>query len=163
MDEMQPPRDLPPDDGPLAGRDGRGRFAAGNKVSKGRIPGARCKATQAAERLFTANIEAVARKVIAAGKRGEPWAAKLIVHSVCPPPRGRPTPFPMPAIRGAGDIPQVLIAVMTRVAEGAMTADEAASVASVLDALRQSFEVDALTADVERLKAQAAEAAPAVH
>jgi hypothetical protein len=64
--------------------------------------------------------------------------------------------FEMPRIQSAADIPHALLAVAQHVASGHLTPTEGAEIATVLDALRQSYEVDKLAADVEALEAQMA-------
>jgi hypothetical protein len=66
----------------------------------------------------------------------------------------------MPTIRDASDIPTALLAVLGAVADGALAPDEAGHLATLFDCLRASFEVDALTAEVEALKARVAELSP---
>jgi hypothetical protein len=155
MTEQQSPG-APSEDGTIAGRDGKGRFTLGNKASKGRQPGARCKATQMTEQLFADNVEIITKKVLAAGKRGEPWACKLVVSAILPPARSRTVAFPLPAILSAGDIPIALSTVMSLVSEGTLTTQEGAELGTLIDAMRASYEIDKLTAEVETLKAQIA-------
>jgi hypothetical protein len=65
----------PPDDGRLTGgRTATGKFAPGNKVSRGKLPGERNRATLMAERLLSKDAAAAMRKIGAAAKAGEPWA-----------------------------------------------------------------------------------------
>jgi hypothetical protein len=78
----------------------------------------------------------------------------LIVLNVCPPPRGRTVAFQVPQIESAADIPVAILKVIEAMFVGELTPDEAASVTSIFDALRQSFEVATLAADVERPKVQ---------
>ena len=53
------------------GRQTGGRFAAGNKASRGRPKGARDRASAIAEKLFAADITGIAKKVVEAAKNGE--------------------------------------------------------------------------------------------
>ena len=75
----------PPDDGRLTGgRTANGKFAPGNKVSRGKLPGERNRATLMAERLLNKDAAAAMRKIGAPAKAGEPWALRR--HS-CPQSR----------------------------------------------------------------------------
>jgi hypothetical protein len=145
----------PPGDGPInVGRNKDGTFAPGHKFSPGKPKGARCKATLAAERLLSGDkdTKAICAKIISEAKAGAPWACTAWLRLVCPAPRGRPVEFDMPPIHSASDIPAALLALMAQVAAGQITPTEGMEVASVLDALRQSFEVDSLTREVAALR-----------
>ena len=75
----------PPDDGRLTGgRTATGKFAPGNKVSRGKLPGERNRATLMAERLLSKDAAAAMRKIGAAAKAGEPWALKFIGERFVP-------------------------------------------------------------------------------
>ena len=75
----------PPDDGRLTGgRTANGKFAPGNKVSRGKLPGERNRATLMAERLLSKDAAAAMRKIGAAAKAGEPWALKFIGERFVP-------------------------------------------------------------------------------
>ena len=75
----------PPDDGRLTGgRTATGKFALGNKVSRGKLPGERNRATLMAERLLSKDAAAAMRKIGAAAKAGEPWALKFIGERFVP-------------------------------------------------------------------------------
>ena len=75
----------PPDDGRLTGgRTATGKFAPGNKVSRGKLPGERNRATLMAERLLSKDAAAAMRKIGAAAKAGEPWALKFVGERFVP-------------------------------------------------------------------------------
>ncbi len=75
----------PPDDGRLTGgRTATGKFAPGNKVSRGKLPGERNRATLMAEQLLSKDAAAAMRKIGAAAKAGEPWALKFIGERFVP-------------------------------------------------------------------------------
>jgi hypothetical protein len=78
---------------PGGGRQTGGRFAAGNKASRGRPKGARDRASAIAEKLFAADITGIAKKVVEAAKNGESWACKLIIERLIGPAREAPTPL----------------------------------------------------------------------
>ena len=78
------------DQPPNNGRKTDGRFAPGNKASPGKAKGTRHKATAIAEKLFAADIAAVAKKVVEAAKNGESWACRLIIERLIGPAREAP-------------------------------------------------------------------------
>jgi hypothetical protein len=62
------------------GRDRRGRFAVGNRASKGNVIAR--KAAQCRAKLFSTvkgkDFQGVVRKVVSEAQRGRPWACKLL-------------------------------------------------------------------------------------
>jgi hypothetical protein len=66
------------------GRTATVKFAPGNKVSRGKLPGERNRATLMAERLLSKDAAAAMRKIGAAAKAGEPWALKFIGERFVP-------------------------------------------------------------------------------
>jgi hypothetical protein len=150
----------PPNDGEAGARDAKtGRFTKGNKIGRGMSRGSKHRATLAVERLLTgeADTRAITKAILREAKAGQPWACVAWLKLVAPAPRGRLVSFDMPRIQSAADIPGALLAVASQVASGHLTPTEGAEIATVLDALRQSFEVDKIAADVEALKAQMAQ------
>jgi hypothetical protein len=157
---MQPPGDHPD----YAGRDQAGRFRKGVSGNPAGMPkGVRHRASQAAEKIFADDLKGIAEVVTREAKAGAPWACRLVVASFLPPPRTRAVQFALPPIRSASDIPLALTQVLGLIADGTLTPQEGSEVASLVDCLRASFEVDQLTARVEALQAQVALMAPAVH
>jgi len=68
----------PPDNGRLMdGRTANGRFTAGHRFSRGKLPGERNRATLMAERLLSKDAAAAMRKIGAAAKAGEPLGAQV--------------------------------------------------------------------------------------
>ncbi len=70
------------------GRDQRGRFARGNKASKGNVIAR--KAAQCRAKLFSAvsgkDFQTVVKKVVSEAERGKPWATKLLFVYLLGPP-----------------------------------------------------------------------------
>jgi hypothetical protein len=116
------------------GRTTGGRFAPGHKFSHGMKPGTRHRATMLAEKLFSADAAAIVKKVVAAAKAGEPWAAKLVIERIIPPARDRATPLMLPKMMSAADLPSALARVVDAMAEGALTPGEAAAIVATLEA-----------------------------
>jgi hypothetical protein len=147
--------DTPPDDGRLTGgRTATGKFAPGNKASRGKLPGERNRATLMAERLMSADAEAIVKKVVAAAKAGEPWAAKLVIERIIPPARDRATPFDLPPIAGPGDLPRAVQAVLDAASKGDLSIEDGERIVSLIGGLRQAFEASDLAAKLDAMQAK---------
>jgi hypothetical protein len=116
----------------------------------GRRPGSRSRWTVLAERLMEAETEPVVRAVLAAARGGDMAACRLVLERVAPLRKGRAVPFPLPPITTPEDLPVAMAAVVAAVADGTLSPEEAAAVASVLEAQRRVVE----TVDLERRIAQ---------
>lgn len=122
----------------------RGRpFEPGNP---GKPKGARHKLTLMAERLMEDDAEQVVASVLAAAKSGDMTAARLVLERIVPVRKGRPVVFDLPAIETASDVVKALGVLVSEVASGTVTPDEAATVAGLLEAKRKALE----TEDIER-------------
>src|ERR1700751_5428740 len=96
-------------------RDAEGRFSKGESGNPaGRPPGARNKATEAAERLLEGEAEALTRKVVELALEGDSTALRLCFDRIIPPRRGRPVRLDdVPAGRGAADLGEAMAAITT--------------------------------------------------
>lgn len=122
----------------------RGRpFAPGNP---GKPRGTRNLATVAAETLLDGEAEGLTRKAIELALGGDTVALRLCLERLVPPRKDTPITFAMPAIHGAADIVDASAAVLSTVAAGEMTPDEAGRVMTLLTAHRAIVE----TGDLER-------------
>jgi hypothetical protein len=129
-------------------RDAEGRFSKGESGNPaGRPPGARNKATEAAERLLEGEAEALTRKVVELALEGDSTALRLCFDRIIPPRRGRPVRLDdVPAVRGAADLGEAMAAITTAAAGGAITPGEAAELARVVEIFVRAVE----TSDFER-------------
>jgi hypothetical protein len=110
------------------GRQADGRFAAGNKSSRGRPKGARDRATTIAEKLFAADVEEVVKKVVEAAKNGESWACKLIIERLVGPAREAPRltiigPVDYEEPRTAADARAMILVLGGKVARGEISVE----------------------------------------
>jgi Family of unknown function (DUF5681) len=112
----------------------------------GRPSGSRNQASIMAEKLMADESDAVVRTVIDAAKNGDMVAARLVLERLCPVRKGRPVTIDLPKVEGVNDVAAALGAVTHAMAAGAITPDEAATVACVIEAKRRTFE----TVDLER-------------
>jgi hypothetical protein len=116
----------------------RGRpFAKGNP---GRPKGVRHKSTLLCEKLMRDDAKEIVQAVIVAAKAGDMVAAKIVLDRISPARKGRPIHFELPEARTAEDVAAALAAVVSAMADGELTPDEAALVASVLEMRRKSIE-----------------------
>jgi hypothetical protein len=112
----------------------------------GKPKGARNRATMLAEKLMQDDVEAVVNTVVAAARGGDMTAARMVLDRIAPARKGRPVEFELPAIETTLDLVPTIEAVVSAMAAGELTPDEASAVAAVIDAKRRAFE----TIDIER-------------
>jgi hypothetical protein len=128
----------------------RGRpFAKGNS---GRPKGARHKSTILAEQLLASDVDGVVRSVVKAAKRGNMVAAKIVLDRLAPPRRSRAIHFDLPPIADTAGLIAAFAALTSGVADGTLTPDEAASVATLLEAQRKAIETHELSMRIAALE-----------
>ncbi len=129
------------------GRDARGRFARGRSGNPGgRPPGARNEATRTAELLLDGEAAALTRKAVALALDGDPAALRLCLDRIIAPRRGRPVRLDLPPVESAADLGRAMAAITTAAALGAVTPEEAAELARVVEIFVRAAE----TSDFER-------------
>jgi Family of unknown function (DUF5681) len=123
-------------------RRGEGRrFAKGQSGNAaGRPKGARNRTTMAVERLLEGEAEAIARKAVELAKNGDTVALRLVLERVAPLRRGKPVRFDLPTIETARDVSTALGGILAAAAQGELTADEAATIAGILEIQRKAIE-----------------------
>ncbi len=126
------------------GRKPDGRFAPGNGLG-GRPPGARNKTTLAVEALLEGEHESLTRKVIDKALEGDVTALRLCLDRIAPARRDSPVSFSLPEIASAEDAVKASSALLTAVAAGEVTPDEAGRVMALLTSHKQLVE----TCDLE--------------
>jgi hypothetical protein len=117
--EVIPPRKVP-------GRP----FAPGNP---GRKPGTRNKVTVMLEKVMAGKAKAVTDKVVAEALAGNMVAAKMLLDRIVPPPRDRKVAISLPPINSPADLLDAHNALIGHLADGTISAAEAAAIASVMD------------------------------
>ena len=113
---------------------------------KGRPPGARNKATIAAELLLDGQAKALTQICIDRALGGNPIALRLCLQHILPPRKDRPVRLALPTIGNATDVPSALAVVLKSVSNGELTPDEGVRVAQVIEQLRKAIE----TTDLEQ-------------
>ncbi len=114
------------------------RGVSGNP--KGRPPGARNKATLAAEILLDGEAEALTRQAVERALAGSDLALKLCLDRILAPRRERSVRFALPPIDGPADLAAALRAVTSAVAEGALTPGEAFELSQVVETFIHAIE-----------------------
>jgi hypothetical protein len=130
-----------------AGRMQGGRFrkgTSGNPVGKAR--GTRNKVTIAVEGLMGKYGEQVAARMVKRAVDGDVGAARLILDRVAPVRRGRPVHLKIGEIGDAASVMNVHAALLTEVAAGRLTPEEAEPFSAMLGAHLKAIE----TTDIDR-------------
>jgi Family of unknown function (DUF5681) len=121
----------------------KGRFKPGQSGNpKGKPRGSKHRLTVLAERLMEDNVEGITNVIIAKALDGNLQAAALILSRVKPVPKGRRLSFSMPTGLGLAGIATAFDAIMAAVGQGAITTDEAAALAAILEKQAKILEVD---------------------
>jgi hypothetical protein len=138
------------------------RFKPGQSGNpRGKRPGTRAKATQMVEAMLAGEGEDVARAVIAAAISGDMVAARLVLERICPPRKGRAITLDLPAITNASDLAGAQQAIVSAMATGEITTDEATDAAKVLELVGAAMERRDLEARVAALEEQSKESGDA--
>ena len=111
----------------------------------GRPRGARNKRTVLAEHLLEGDTEAIVRTMIARAKQGDMGAVRLCMDRISPRLRDRPLEFQLPPLEKPADAAVAMAAIVQGLAEGALTAAEAADLARMV----QAFALTLGSADFE--------------
>ncbi len=130
-----------------------GRFKPGQSGNPaGRPPGARNRATLAVEALLDGDAEALTRKAVDLALDGDVTALRLCLERICPPRRDRPMSFALPPLETAADAPKAIAAIVAAVADGTVTASEAAELATLVERFVKTVEVAELEARIVALE-----------
>jgi hypothetical protein len=124
---------------------------SGNPAGKPR--GARNQATQALDDLARGSVSEIIKRLIKDAKAGNTTAAQLILSRVWIPPKGRRVSFALPAIHTSADTLRALSSVLTAVADGVLSSEEAKDLAAVLDAFRSAHQAIELEQRIQKLEA----------
>jgi hypothetical protein len=128
-------------------RDTDGHWCPGHSGNpRGRPRGARAKATLAVEAMLQGELQGLTRKAIELALQGDTTALRLCLERLLPPARGRHVQLDLAPVTNAATAVAAMARITEAVGYGEITTDEAASLASVIEAGRRMVE----TADLER-------------
>src|SRR5215472_16581083 len=132
----------------------RGRpFQQGNP---GRPPGARHKATLAAEALLDGEAEGLTRKCVEAALGGDMGALRICMDRILPPRRDRPVSFKVPALKSAEDAAAAMAAITEAVAAGELTLAEAETASALVERFVRTLEAGEFEKRLRALEAAGA-------
>src|SRR5215203_2705317 len=92
----------------------------------------------------------------AATKDGDVNAARLLIDRAIPSRRGAPIHFPLRPLKTAQDCADVLTDLLSSVAEGQLTPDEASQLSGIVSKRAELFGIIELASEIDALKAQLA-------
>jgi Family of unknown function (DUF5681) len=130
----------------LTGQKQRGRpFTKGQSGNPdGRPKGSRNVTTLALEALLNGQAQALTQKAIDLGLAGDLSALRICLDRILPSRKDRPINFEMPAIATIEDAPPAMAAITSAVANGDITATEAAEVARLVETYVRAVEASDL-------------------
>lgn len=132
------------------------RFVRGRSGNPaGRPRGARHKTTIAIEALLEGEAEGLTRKAIEMAKAGDTVALRLCLDRLAPPRKDAPVALDLPPVRSAADAVEASVSVLSAVAAGEITPDEAGRVMALLAAHKGIVEAGDLEARITALEARA--------
>lgn len=130
------------------GRVAGGRFAPGHSGN----PGGRSGQTQAIREKLAAGADAVTRKILAAAKKGDMQACRLILERLVPPVKA--TAEVVSFDLDDTDLPSAAKSILRAVAAGNLPPDQGRSLIEGLGAVARVIEVAELQKAVEELRQQ---------
>lgn len=103
----------------------------------GKPKGTRNRFTIAAEMLLDGEAQTLTRKAIELALAGDPTALRLCMERLLPPRKERPTPLALPNVQNHHDIPKVLGVILSSIADGSLTINEAQGVVDLIESCRR--------------------------
>ena len=129
------------------------RFKPGKSGNpKGKAPGTRNKVPARIEQLLANEGEAVVGAVLTKAKEGDMQAARLVLDRICPPRKGHPVNIDLPTIECADDVMSAIQTVLTTVARGDMSLEEARLLAGIIETARRGIELVDFAKQIEELE-----------
>jgi hypothetical protein len=138
-----------------SGRRQDGTFAPGVSGNPaGCRKGSRHKVTLAIEALLEGQHEALTQAAISKALEGDTTALRLCLDRIAPPRKDAPITFQLPAIATAADTVSASSSLLSAVAAGEVTPDEAGRVMALLTAHKALVEAGDLEARIAALEAK---------
>ena len=138
------------------GRNEKGQFARGHVHNpKGRTPGSRNKATEAALALMEGQLGQITQTLIDAALGGDLAAIRLVLERLVPPCKEKVLPqIHLPTVTDAASLPKLTAAVLEAVSRGDLTPGEANALASLVGSHGKAIELAELEDRLAALEAQ---------
>ena len=136
------------------GRTPDGRFAPGHTGNpKGRAPGSRNKATQAALALMEGQLEQITQTLVVAALGGDLTAIRLILERLVPPCKEKALPpISLPPVPDAQSLPKLTAAILGAVADGCITPGEGQALAALASTHAKNLELAELEQRIAALE-----------
>src|SRR5262252_2108326 len=135
---------------------GRGPGKPFQPGNPGRPPGARHKATLAAEALLDGEAEGLTRKCVEAALGGDMGALRICMDRILPPRKDRPVSFKLPALKSAEDAAAAMVAITEAVAAGELTLAEAETASALVERFVRTLEAGEFEKRLRALEAAGA-------
>lgn len=124
----------------------RGRFKKGHSGN----PGGRSGQTQAIRAKLAEGADAVTKKVLAAAKKGDMQACRLILERLVPPIKA--TAEPVQFDLDDSDLPSAAKSILRAIAAGDLPPDQGRHLIEAISAVAKVIEVEELEKAVEELR-----------
>ena len=128
-------------------------FQPGNP---GRPPGARHKATLAAEALLDGEAEGLTRKCVEAALAGDMGALRICMDRILPARKERPVNFQIPPLQSAENAAAAMAAITEAVAGGDLTLAEADTASALVERFVRTLEAGEFEKRLRALEAAGA-------
>lgn len=125
---------------------------SGNPQGKNR--GARNKATQMVLALMEGGAAEITNTIVAAAKKGDLAAARLVIERLAPPLRERPLSLPLPDTRTVAGVSEAQQAILEAVGGGEILPGEGTALAGILEVRRKALETVELEQRISALEAR---------
>jgi hypothetical protein len=120
--------------------------------------GSRHKASLLAESLLDGECDRITRRCIYEALRGDTVALRLCLERLLPPVKSRPISFKLPELHTIGDAQDALAKIIAGTTSGAILADEAATLASIVTSFVKTVEVAEIETRLVALEKASADA-----
>jgi len=104
------------------------------------------------EQLLANEGDAVVEAVLVKARSGDMQAARLVLDRICPPRKGHPVNIDLPTIECADDVMAAIQTVLTTVARGDMSLEEARLLAGIIETARRGIELVDFAKQIEELE-----------
>ena len=132
----------------------RTKFAPGQSGNPaGKAKGTRNRTTLAIEALLEGEADALTRKAIEMAKEGDGPALRMCLDRLAPPRKDSPVCFDLPPIKSVADAVGASSSLLSAVAGGDVTPDEAARIMSLLTSHKVLVETGEFERRLEVLEA----------